>query len=1624
MSKKFFDTIPREYLTDFIRCSSHSKATNGSVFKAKARVRLSFKLQGKDHSHIIRIVPGLFQCIILGEDFMKNNATTLSFSENDGIAPWEESGLGTLTEDHDPLPVLSAIRLRVGAGSTLKVPCNVPYGTEPGDYTVYIAASEGLLHTSLTVCPAMYTIGQEFNITLRISNNSETAVTIDKGREIAKIRPFSLLSERTSCGRGNDETINFVDEPRPGYKNLRDLPRRNKSQHLRYEHRPAQGEETRKIPNIGAGAGKGREPLRALLLEYSHLFTDEDLELGSTNVTVCKIKLKTDEPVRKKPYDVPFSRAKIMDHHVKKLEDAGIIRKSKSPYRSPCILVPKGPKGSPPDDPNSWWLWIDYRGLNEVTVKESYPLPQIKTLLGLLHGAKYFSKFDLKSGFLQVEMHADSAPLTAFATQYGHYEYVRMPYGLTNAPSVFQRLADSLTDGVREFVLGFVDDFLVFSKTWQEHVEHIRAFFEIIQEANLKCNLSKSDVALLETPYLGHIVSAEGVQPHPDNVKAIKEAPVPHDLKSIRSFLGMCCYYRNFIYGYSTLAAPLEALTRTVDPVTKLPLVFKWNPRAQCSFEAMKEILTSKNVLILPDQNKPFIVTCDASKHAVGAVISQFDEKGVNRPIVFLSHRLRGAQLSWGSTQQEMFAIIYALRKESQMLLSSDVIIRTDHKPLTLIGSSQSTNAMVLRWVVYIQTYGANLIFINGSANVTADYLSRIKHSNESKADTGFYDQQMTEAFEMLTLEPGPALTPTYSDYLACLSESECLEGWEKEERAINFIDSSDTMGRVWDDGEVGTGATPRLKDPLAAELIAKLQKQDPVYGPIIKSLEEGSNHPLYILTSEDGEPKRLFMYSRKTKNQTLPTLALAVPQSMVYATLAAFHDDLGHVSAERVYNMLYERAYWPNFNGDIHKYVLQCKVCAARRANKNKAPLEQPPPPTGPQQKVSIDLYGPLPRCIVTGATYILSAVDHFSGYVNLYPLPNKTTDAVCDTILRQHVPQHGVPLYFLSDNGGEFMSNAFARLTSTLHVRHLHTTAYHPQANSKVESFHRFLGNVLAKITRDLTPNWTQNLHVVTLAYNTSPHSVHQHSPFYLNHMRPCRLPGDLMLGVNRKFLGEGDYVSNALSKLGSTFKLVRQRLIQSQQNSKEYADTKFNAKTREFEVGQKVEFWYPRGNKDDPKHSKKLKNRWIPYYAILRKLSPVNYEILHEPSGSIRKTHVDNLQAALPNQFFQNQHDNTYKPFAAKHNIPMWKTPQEAIDARERLNVRAGEEEDWQNPEGQMGHARGREDLGEDITMEDNSGIEAPEHYSNGVDSGAYTPDAAYGANYSYSPPVELERQRPYRARASKLDFAEELIDNEKLFNYPDPKELARKINREKKREQRTNHVPAYEGTESLQRDTRTSPSDEGHDACEVGTEPNDRGPRRSSRLSANKRLADGGQTGEGGKPHTEQTTALNGNKRKHMTDAATEEESCSNKHLDTKGEMNEKVGEEGMYHRGRLRERSVQGGGQRPRKTERPIQPHVRPNPACKRTRDESVDLPHKTLRGAEVLEEEHEEDMNIKDNVDPAEITSDDEQMLFAGEHEVQSRLTRYSQGTTVTRQELEDIQSDSDILADRDFPPL
>ena len=168
MSKKFFDTIPREYLTDFIRCSSHSKATNGSVFKAKARVRLSFKLQGKDHSHIIRIVPGLFQCIILGEDFMKNNATTLSFSENDGIAPWEESGLGTLTEDYDPIPVVSAIRLRVGAGSTLKVPCNVPYGTEPGDYTVYIAASEGLLHTSLTVCPAMYTIGQEFNITLRI----------------------------------------------------------------------------------------------------------------------------------------------------------------------------------------------------------------------------------------------------------------------------------------------------------------------------------------------------------------------------------------------------------------------------------------------------------------------------------------------------------------------------------------------------------------------------------------------------------------------------------------------------------------------------------------------------------------------------------------------------------------------------------------------------------------------------------------------------------------------------------------------------------------------------------------------------------------------------------------------------------------------------------------------------------------------------------------------------------------------------------------------------------------------------------------------------------------------------------------------------------------------------------------------------------------------------------------------------------------------------------------------------------------------------------------------------------------------------------------------------------------
>jgi hypothetical protein len=358
-------------------------------------------------------------------------------------------------------------------------------------------------------------------------------------------------------------------------------------------------------------------------------------------------------------------------------------------------------------------MCIDYRALNRKTLKNRYPIPRIDELMDELRGAKYFSKIDLRSGYHQIRVRDQDIPKTTFRCHYGHFEFLVMPFGLTNAPATFQSCMNHIFRGqLRRFVLVFFDDILIYSRTWEEHLQHLEEVLRILEEQQFYAKLSKCEFGLTEMLYLGHIIGADGVKVHEEKIRAIRDWPVPRDVTTLRGFLGICTYYRKFVKGFSQLAAPLTDLTKKG--------AFAWTDGAQAAFDRLKEVMSSCPVLALPDFSQPFTVECDASGVGVGAVLSQ-----EGHPIAFESRKLLPHELSYSIYDKEMLAIMHALAKFRQYLVGNRFRVKTDHNSLRHFMGQQGLNDRQQRWVSKVQAYDFDIEYVRGKHNVVADALSR-----------------------------------------------------------------------------------------------------------------------------------------------------------------------------------------------------------------------------------------------------------------------------------------------------------------------------------------------------------------------------------------------------------------------------------------------------------------------------------------------------------------------------------------------------------------------------------------------------------------------------------------------------------------------------------------------------------------------------------------------------------------------------------------------------------------------------------------------------------------------------------------------------------------------------------
>ena len=402
-----------------------------------------------------------------------------------------------------------------------------------------------------------------------------------------------------------------------------------------------------------------------------------------------------------------------MNKMVSDMKELGIVQPSSSPWASPVVLVPK--------KDGTLRFCIDYRRLNSVTQKDVYPLPRVDDILVALGESKFFSSLDLASGYWQIELDEDARKKSAFTTYNGLFEFVRMPFGLCNAPATFQRLMQRVLSGLEyQCCFIYLDDILVASKTFDDHLTHLREVFSRLRSSNLRLKPRKCELLRDKVPFLGHVVSAQGIEPDPVKTERIKDYPVPTDVTEVRKFLGLASYYRRFVPKFASIAAPIHALTKKNMP-------FQWTAECESAFGQLKLALSTSPVLVYPrfGPGQDFILETDASTIGLGAILSQRQDDGTIHPIAYASRSVNKHERNYGISELETLGLVWAVRYFRPYLLGHHCTVYTDHTACLAILNTPRPSGKLARWALTIQEMDISIKHKAGKKHINADVLSR-----------------------------------------------------------------------------------------------------------------------------------------------------------------------------------------------------------------------------------------------------------------------------------------------------------------------------------------------------------------------------------------------------------------------------------------------------------------------------------------------------------------------------------------------------------------------------------------------------------------------------------------------------------------------------------------------------------------------------------------------------------------------------------------------------------------------------------------------------------------------------------------------------------------------------------
>lgn len=1075
------------------------------------------------------------------------------------------------------------------------------------------------------------------------TNNLKTGTAIVRKQTIDNgiIIPHALVDVQDhsfliTCVNTNDydQTITIPEiETEPFNDSMREINNYNKSTSSITNYDQNNQDKVRSLIRKDHLNQEEIASLDKIISKYSDIFYVEGDPLTFSSHAKHTIPTTSDIPINTKTYRIPQVHQQEVKMQMDKMLQQNIIRSSMSPWSSPIWVVPKKLDSS---GKQKWRVVIDYRKLNDVTIGDSYPLPNITDILDKLGHSVYFTTLDLASGFHQIELDPKDIPKTAFNTPYGHYEFLRMPFGLKNAPATFQRAMDSVLYGLQgERCFVYLDDIVVFASSLQEHEQKLTEVFERLKIHGLKVQPDKCEFLRKEVAYLGHIISENGVKPNPEKVKSVRAFPVPKSCKDIKSFLGLAGYYRRFIPNFSKITKPMTSLLKKDVP-------FVWGSDQQQAFDTCKNILTTTPLLQYPDFSKEFVLTTDASLHAIGAILSQ-GEIGKDLPIAYASRTLNKAESNYSTIERELLAIVWAVKHFRPYLFGRKFKIVTDHKPLTWLFSIKDPGSRLVRWRLKLEEYEYEIVYKAGKINTNADALSRPPILNIGSSDSKpqsndhlqtnyeqYKSQGSTSNSHKLKTSPNNLLDPRHKNIfipVSCKNPdqnnlfNEAIDLCPQKDIYLKkFKDIYDVDHLISEEQQnlYFCCTRPEHFDPWDEEsyfksLISCLENNiETLYIPDLKSdlnCKLQGNQQLHISTYlAEMYNCDIVICSGKIK--------YPIPED-ISEILRTYHNEplSGHRGINETLRKIREEYYWKNMVNDIKLYINSCEICQRNKIQRKtfKAPMVITSQSSEPFERVSMDLvsYSDISD---NNNKYILTLQDELTRYVQAYPIPDKEALTVAKYLL--HFCQHfGVPKRFHSDQGTEFMNKLMKQFVKFLGSSQTFNTAYHPQTNGALERFHGTLRDHIRMYHTRKLKNWDQIIPLAIICHNTSLNTSTGYTPY------------ELLFGYKpRPFFSlkpipdytASDYVKDLNERLRIARDAATNNVLKMKEKAKERYDSSIRNIAR-FKLGDKVMIKVPNPNNLDCK--------WEGPCEVIRVGFNENYLI--KKSGKTQRVHANRIR-----------------------------------------------------------------------------------------------------------------------------------------------------------------------------------------------------------------------------------------------------------------------------------------------------------------------------------------------------------------------------------------------------------